>query len=423
MPFSRRSASNRKPIASRSLGIAGFLFTLGLHASTHAAPEPAAPIEDTLSEAQAIERALQNPALVDIFEGRLGDARADVAQAGRWPNPRVSYQREQLLGSGRAGEDYLGISQSFDLSGARWNRREGAELRVQAQGQRNEMAKAELVADVRTAYAQLLHAQLRLVVLRRWHARTDRAAAATQARASAGDLSRLDAARIRQELRILDARIAQAEGTRRRAWAELRAVMAGESENEPPRLTGPLLPASGPAPADPTLADAPQMRALGSELEAAHREQRAARRRWLPPLTLNVGYKSVDEGTGRQEGFTAGASIALPLGDRGQVQRRRAQARATSIDGQLNLTRSRLEARKSELMARHEILSAGLSEDGDEELPALAEVAYRSGELEVVGLLDAYRAVYEAQGAVLDLGLEIRIARIELDRIHGRTQP
>lgn len=410
-------STHKRPIATRCLGL---VLTTMLWLSTGSvSADPA-----VLTENEVIDRVLSNPALVEVLDGRTQHARADVARAGRWQNPRVSYTREQLLTGGAAGEDYLSVSQQFDLSGNRWIRRGAARTRVEAQQHRNRADQANVVATVRQAYAHALYAQERLEVLSRWRSRVNQAVTATDARASAGDLSRLEAARLRQELRILDARIASAEGSRRRAWADLRAAIAGEERDDPPTLAGPLLPPTAPTKSEASLAEAPGLRALGAQLEAANEEHRAAQRRWLPPVTLSLGYKGIDEGAGRRTGFTAGASIALPLGDRGQVQRRRAQARASEARGQQTLERARLEARQSELRRRHDVLAAGLSGDGaDEELPALAEVAYRGGELGVVGLLDAYRGAYEAYNATLDLALEIRITHIELDRLHGRRQP
>jgi cobalt-zinc-cadmium efflux system outer membrane protein len=429
MPGAFKRSARKRPIASRCFSLALFGALCGVvlapvHAATPAADPVSTAAPAALTEEEVIERALGNPAFEELLAGRKDDARADVTLAGRWPNPSIQYTREQLLGGTPAGEDYVTVSQQFDISGNRLLRRRAARQRVEAQEHRNHVAQADLVARVRLAYAQTLYAQERLAVLQRWRERVEQAVSATAARASAGDVSRLDEARIRQELRILNARIATSEGSRRRAWADLRAAMADEKRGDPARLAGPLLPAAAPSTDDESLAQAPGLRALDSELSAAQQDRRASRRRWLPPVQLSFGYKGIDEGAGRQTGFTAGASIALPLGNRGQAQRRQAEARTAQVRGETTLERARLEARQSELRKRHDVLTAGLNGDRvDEELPSLAELAYRGGELGVVGLLDAYRGAYEAQNATLDLALEIRIAHVELDRLHGRTAP
>ena len=52
----------------------------------------------------------------------------------------------------------------------------------------------------------------------------------------------------------------------------------------------------------------------------------------------------------------------------------------------------------------------------------IAETAYRAGEGSLLELLDAYRAELDAQQMKLDLALQARLSRIELDSLTGASQ-
>ena len=75
--------------------------------------------------------ALARPAVDAVVEGSIGVARGDAVDAGLWPNPELSYAREQTDGGPSASkEDYLSVSQTVDFSGRRRLERRAAGRRV-----------------------------------------------------------------------------------------------------------------------------------------------------------------------------------------------------------------------------------------------------------------------------------------------------
>ncbi len=425
----------KKPIFARCLKLASAAVWAGV--VVYSGPVGAAPDSAALAEAEVVERALANPGLADVLTGRTGAAEARVLAAGRWPNPQLSYTREQIVGSGANGEDYLALSQAFDLGGYRWLARKAARTRAKAQARHNESTRVDLVAQVREAYARALYAQERIAAVERWRHRVQAAVTMAAERVSAGDAPRLHVERLRRELQIVDVQIARARAELVEAWGTVRTLMASDRGVDPPALAGPLLPAgsdsagsdsAGSDSADGSVVDSPQLQALSTEMEAAQIGLRASRRAAVPPVSVSLGYKAVDPPAGavRQHGFTAGVTVPIPLGNRGQVERRKAQARVTTVRGKAAVARTRLEARDAELRSRRSILMAGVASGGagsTTDLSELAELAYQGGEIGAMELLDAHRSAFATQLAVLDLSFEIRQVRIDQDRIHGKTTP
>ena len=368
-----RPRRSKKPILSRYFSVA-ILIALTSQPHTARARQGVPTEARALDEKQAVRRALDNPGLSELLRGSSARADAAVRSAGRWPNPRLSYNREQVLGNQANGEDYLSLSQTLSFSGERWLDRKAARTRSHAQDLRNQATRADVAAQARHAYAHTLRAQVRLDLLQRWRERVARSVEAARHRVEAGDAPRLHVERVQQELQILDATVARARAAHIEAWSALRALMSGDSPATPPRLAGPLAPA-GSRPAG-SLAESPTLQALQTEQASARIQQRAARRAAIPPLTVSLGYKGVDPAMGgRQNGFTAGASVPIPLGDRGQVERRQAQADLATARGQTTLAHRQLEAREAELLALRNVFATNTDRSDPGNLADLADAA------------------------------------------------
>jgi cobalt-zinc-cadmium efflux system outer membrane protein len=164
------------------------------------------------------------------------------------------------------------------------------------------------------------------------------------------------------------------------------------------------------------------LKALHEAAARAHLESEAARRARLPSPTLLAGLKRGDGRGGRERGGVFGVSVSLPLFDRGRREAARWAATGTHAD----VERSSIEhglrseiARASEALA---LRQAAVSQDAataGEELSAIAEVAYREGEVGILELLDAIRTAARARLRSVDLRLEARLAQIALERAVG----
>src|SRR6186997_3511867 len=91
--------------------------------------------QTVLSEADALARLSTDSPRVRAIRASGEIVRADVAAAGRWPNPRVTYNRESVAG---VTENMFLVTQPLPVSGRRGLDIEAAVARADAQDRRND---------------------------------------------------------------------------------------------------------------------------------------------------------------------------------------------------------------------------------------------------------------------------------------------
>src|SRR5688572_1136472 len=112
----------------------------------------------SLTESQAIMRLSAESPRVQAVRAAVDVARADVLAAGRWPNPRVTFNREAVAG---VTENMVTVSQPLPLTGRRRFDLAAASARVEATASRADDQVRRLRADVRRAFTDLWMAQTR----------------------------------------------------------------------------------------------------------------------------------------------------------------------------------------------------------------------------------------------------------------------
>jgi outer membrane protein, heavy metal efflux system len=380
-----------------------------------------------LSEREAVQLALSRPAVQAMVEGRQGIAQSAVLEARTWPNPVVAYERQRLSGSlFDDDERIVSLSQRFDISGKRQLNVRAAQTRLQASAADVESRRQELAFEVRRRFYEAFAASKTLQALRRWEERllaAERLAATLQ---KGGEVSGYDRRRTSHERASTLARVGTAGAEVLRVKERLRGL-TGASEDQLALLQGVLLPEDS-APLEQLLTrlrERPDLQSLVLKARAFQLDERVARRAWIPDLTLSAGVRQIDSGPQNDSGPVFGISIPLPLFERGQAAQRRAyaEARLASAESELALQRAEGEIRGSWEQFRQ--LSAAASEfrrhavDGAQRLAAIAEAAYRGGERGILELLDAYRAVADADVRLVELELAARAAQLELEYSAG----
>ena len=112
----------------------------------------------SLSELEALARLSPESARVRAIRASIDVARADVLAAQRWPNPRLTVDRESVAGV----TEYLTmVAQPLPITGRRGLDAQAASLLVDASSSRADDAVRRARADLRIAFAQLVSAQTR----------------------------------------------------------------------------------------------------------------------------------------------------------------------------------------------------------------------------------------------------------------------
>lgn len=363
---------------------------------------PALPESLTLS--RALELLEQTSPRTAADKAQIDVVAADRAAADVHPNPSVSYSGQRLVSGANTGavtQHQVVLEQPLLIFNQRGVRRDAAELNVSA-------AKARVAADladrrrqVREAFVELLSKQEQARVLDESAADLERVEKVVAGRASAGDRSRYDVARIEIESRTLRVEAMNAKADVEEASRKLAAQLG--LPNWAPHAEGDLSPAQIETDFtrlwETALQQRPGLRAMRERQAAARGALSVAQRdRWpVPSISAGVAFTQSDDGVSAYFGL----SLPLPLFDRNQGAVARAtadiEAQRLGEEAELAETRAEIERAGGVLVKQREALST-LERDVVGRLPALrkmAEDAYREGQSGILELLDAFRSLKE----------------------------
>jgi len=381
--------------------------------------------QTVLSEADALARLSSDSPRVRAIRASADIARADVIAAGRWPNPRVTYNRESVAG---VTENMFLVTQSLPVSGRRGLEIEAAQALADAQGRRGDDAVRQARSELRVAYAALAAAQVHESALMTAHTRLDGLVEILGSRERAGDAAGYDLLRAQRELTELETDLTAARETRARAQGTLGAFFQNPGPVTALSVSPPYSADRTPLPTvEELIVKARTVRgealALQKEAQAAQLAARAADRRSVPEPEIVAGTKSSNIGTG-DIGTVFSVHVPVPLFDHGQPERALARARAAQADAQLSAFDAALNARIASLHAlvverrgaadRYRAASGNAAE-----LERIAQVSYEAGERGILELLDAYRSGANARAKQVLLDVRAREAELELEFVSG----
>jgi len=395
-------------------------------------PDGASALPDSVSLRDVLVLALQhNPDLaVYAWEIRARDAAA--LQAGLFPNPTLSTERENFGGSLAAdGADRTQtttqLTVPLELGGQRGGRKRVALLTRDLSGWDYEAARLDVVAETLRRAADLHGAQEHLELASQAKGTAQQMLETVAARADAGKVSPVEVTRARVV-------VATAEIERARAVQELGAARArlaalwgqlpvnggipsfqidlGESETVPPPDLNAL---ASQLPLNPDLAR--------RDTEVAQREAQLSheRRSRIPTIALGGGYRRF-EGTG-DHAFVGTLGLTLPLFNRNQGAVRAARFGLSRSEAERRSTETRLHA---ELAAAHSRLEASYSEMitlQNEVVPAAErtfrdiEEGYRLGKFGFLDVLDAQRTLAELRLQLVGARVHYYHAAADVERL------
>lgn len=381
-----------------------------------------------LTEAEALAQLESDSARVRAARAGIDVARADALGAARWPNPRVTANREA---AGGVTEHIVTVAQVLPVTGRRALQVQAASARVDAVASRAEEQIRRVRADLRLAFTDLWSAQVREEELGRSAERVRALVALLGRREAEGESAGFDRLRADRELVEIetDRALAAADATR------ARAVLAGFFTEAPP---GPVQAVRRPAAAMPLpavedlMAHAEQtrgdLRAVRHDLEAAALSARAATRLTIPEPEV-VGGTKASSGGGGAVGGVIGVQLSVPLFDRAAPERAAAAARGSQVRAEAEALRrvvwAQIAAWRATVIERRAIAERyrAAAVGNAAEIERIAQVSYDAGEHGLLDLLDALRTATAARVRHAALEAAVRQAEVELAFASGWEIP
>ena len=369
--------------------------------------DPVPSYEKLLERIGLTPGALEAEALVDAAEAR-------ARQAGVRPNPELSLEAENALGTGPFSgygnaETTLSVSQDLEL----WGRR-GARVGVaQAEGRtsllRRDLATLDAAGRLALAYAEAEAADRRFVLAQ-----------------EALDLTIADARALMilvEEGRepLFRGIQAQSEAERDAAFARLTAVAM--LPNPATSIEYSLLDREPPA-VVPTSSASPEVRVAEAERDAAESRIEVERVRARPDVRVSVGVRRYEAEDATA--LTFGLSMPLPLFDRNRGNYDAAQAEFRAADARVMAARQTTqadlagaEARLRSASSRVWATDAGVT--AAEEAYRLSRIGFDAGRISQLELSSSRAALIAARNAAVDARLARVRAEVDLALLQGRA--
>jgi outer membrane protein, heavy metal efflux system len=375
--------------------------------------------QTVLSEAEALARLSAESPRVRAIRSAIAIARAEALVAARWPNPRLTFNRESVAG---ITENMFLVTQPLPVTGRRGLEIDASSALVAASEQRADEEIRQLRAAVRRAYGDLVAAQLRETEIAASRDRMRGLAEILARREAAGEAAGYDRLRAEREVFEIEADLTTAGVDRARAQAALGALFEPSTDATTLVAANPQPLSSAPIPTvEELLTNAesklPELLALRRDVESAEFASRAAARRSVPEPEVVAGTKSSNV-SGGDVGSVLSVHFAVPLFDRARPELALAQARIAAVQSVLRAEMAALRAvavDRRQAADRYRVST----ESSARQLERIAQVSYDAGERTILELLDAYRSSEASRLRQVTLDAAVRQAEIELELVSG----
>ena len=363
---------------------------------------------DSLTLGRALAWTLMNNPELQTFAFEVRAREAERVQAGRWLNPTLGVEAEEVsavapLSELTGGEQVARLGQRIPLGGDVDSREDVAAAERDLAGWDYEATRLGVITDVRQSFAGVLAAQRRLALARDLEALAEELYRTVAAQVDAGQISpveldrvsveraqaRIEAGRAEELLQAGRQRLAAALGATALPFEGVRGDFADIRPVPPLEVLSPLLTRN---PRLARFSTVRRWREAQIDLEWAE---------LIPDPSVNGGVQRF--GATGERAFAIGLSIPIPLFDRNHGAIEAAQSRL------MKALRAQQEAKAevvADLESAYRNLSASYNEVRhlrEEALPSARSAyvsyreGYRLGKFDLLRVLDAQEALFEAQ--------------------------
>jgi cobalt-zinc-cadmium efflux system outer membrane protein len=371
----------------------------------------------------------KNPDLATFpWELRSGDAR--IQQAGLRPNPELTVDLENFLGSGPLRrfdslETTLSISQLVELGGKRAARIRQASSEKEVTRWDYEAKRADVAAEVAKTFVEVLTAQDRLALAEELARLAKEVLNSVAARVAAGKISPVEETKASVVWSISGIELERARRTIEAARKKLSATW-GSSRPIISRAVGRLDQVTPVPPAEDLfvrISGNPDIARWAAEIEqrrAIHAQDRAER---IPNVTINAGIRRFRES--EDSTFVAGATIPIPIFHRNQGKILESQYRISKAEREREAAGNKI---LSAISDAYQALATGYTEattlksvvlPGAQSAFEATSEGFRQGKFGYLEVLDAQRTLFETRGRYVDALGAYHKAVADMERLIG----
>lgn len=382
----------------------------------------------TITLQNALSRAQRKSPSVLAAHARGQAATADVDQANVIPNPEISIEAENIMGSGpyegfSSAEITYGVSQTLEMPGKRGGRVGVAQARKTQSHFAEDAAALDLIRDVTVAYAAIVAAEEEVAILHDDARRAGDVYDSVAAKVDAGKEPPIQATKAKVARSTADIALERAKrdlDTKRGTLSALMGEDRGEytvDRNSLPAIDTP-----------DTLdfyrarvrdnADIKSMQAMVTQAQSALSLEKAHA---LPDPTFNIGVR--DYRDDNEQALVAGISFPIPVfnANRAGIRRAGHELNAAMLDergAQLSIDSlvRQVYGDYASAYGEAEALKTTVV-PGAEEAFRIAREGYDAGKFDYLEVLDAQRTLFEARQQMVASTLDYYRQRAMLERM------
>lgn len=397
------------------------------HAQETSAPKPTSAAGAAFSIEDAVAAAGGSAPAIEAAQAGVAAAQAGRRVAALRPNPTISTQVENVVGTGpyrgfSQAETTLSFAVPIELGGKRSARIAVADAQTQRALLATAISQADLRLQVTQLYVESIAAKWRAFTGRDQLRIAEEAFSAARIRVQAGRASPLEEQRA--DVARLNAKASSERAQRLAEAAELNLErrigrqVHGQLDmtaldNVPPASYGPV--------PSPDAAGTLALAAANADLAYADAGVRLAKSQRVPDINVGPGLRRLEATNDTAAVFTV--SIPIPVFNSGRsavdqasAERSRAEAqrRLTALDVEQAITNAQADVDNAATAARN---ANGPALAAAQEAARIARIGYREGKFGQLDLLDAERTLADTRIAAIDALATYHNAKAQLERL------
>jgi cobalt-zinc-cadmium efflux system outer membrane protein len=372
---------------------------------------------------------LYSPKLQAGLEG-IGASRGERQQSGLIPNPELSAEAENILGSGSTqgfgeAEVTLGLEQPIEMGGKRSARIKAADLQSSIAELEYRVIALDVVRDTAVAWAEAVAAHEEVKLAKDQQELASDVLQSVAKRVSAAAEPAIQQSKSEVALASSEIAFQKAERNLGTAMKNLSRLWGEETPSYDLETEGFFTIQKPVLQNEPSLESNPDVKLLEAGIGLAGANLNIEKSNAVPDVTVGVGIRDSREAD--TQSFLAGISIPFPVFNRNQggilkagheVAKAEQENRAALQEIKLELVRVGNALETSYLEA--ESLEKNILPTAEKAF-SQARQGYRAGKFSYLEVLDAQRTLAEVRGQHVAALKEYHTAQAQFDRLTGKN--